>query len=1621
MFIRSKTDPASSENGLSAFLPPVRAWFEETFGQPTPPQAQGWPAIQRGEHTLILAPTGSGKTLAAFLWGIDQLYRELTAQQGAAPPPGEEKRTVGDQDTSGIRLVYISPLKALNNDIHRNLRLPLAGIRRQADELGLDLPPIRVAVRSGDTPQRERQAMLRQPPHILITTPESFYLLLTSPKARDMFRTVRTVIVDEIHTLAGNKRGVHLSLSLERLQHLAAQPIQRLGLSATIQPLDEVAHFLGGSEWQGQGAGELSEARALQPRPVTIINAAYKKALDLQVVTVVDDLGTNRRPELPGGSIWPSVIPRVLQLIRQHQTTLVFTNNRRLAERTADRLNEQIAAEAAGKPSGLIEGGVVKGIGIMAAGSGAHGSPIRVHHGSMSKETRLDLERRLKAGELPALVGTSSLELGIDIGAIDLIVQLQSPKSVAQGLQRVGRSGHLVGQTSKGRIFPLHREDAVEAAAIAGGMLRGEVEPTHTPHQPLDVLAQQIVAMVSVETWNVEALFDLLRCACPYNHLTWRAFQATLEMLAGRYPSQTYRELRPRLAWDHVNNKLAALPGSRLLALTNGGTIPDTGSFGAYLSDGKTKLGELDEEFVFETRIGDTLMLGSQVWRVIDLTDDRVVVAAAPGATPRMPFWRGDFPWRPYELGQQVGAFRRTVAGRLERIRQELNLRDFGEIRGKRDTAAVAGLLAWLGENYALDARSAWLVVDYLAGQLDHTGAVSSDRTILVEAFHDALGDPRLVIHSPFGGRVNGPWGLALAGALRERTGIEIEVQTNDDGILLRLLDAEADAPQHVGRRAAEFPLDLVTELGPAEARERILRELPESAVFGARFRQNAARALLLPGLGRGKRTPFWLQRLRARDLLQVVRHLDDFPIVAETYRDCLQDVLDLPHLEQVLAAIQQGEIQVVVVESVTPSPVAQSLLWDFVNVHMYEGDTPRAEQQLQTLAVNRDLLQDLLKDIALDELLRPEAIGAIRDQLQHTAPTTWARTVEELAVLLQQMGDLSSSEIAQRTTVDPADWIAHLAGENRIVRLAIPTARGPEQRWVAAEYQPEYAAAFGLAGAHTPAIAADDGCRRILQRFLSQAGPVTLEAIRARYAFPENWLQAELDRLIEARMLVHGHFTPQPEVTEAAPLPEAEFVDRHTLEQIHRRTLHILRQEVQPVPFTVYADFLARWQHVHPEERLAGEGALIQVLQQLRAAPVVGRIWERDVLPLRLVHYQAAELDALCQGGEVVWVGSGGSDPRWGRVRFLFRGEGNVYLEPAPQDLSAFDDQAQTVYSFLKSEGAVFFADVCSALELETATVEAALIELVMAGLVTNDSLEAMRQIVLEGKPQPQARKPFSALEEELARRRQELGLGTRPGLRRPERARYRAAKRRVRQRLEQENESRWVGRWTPVHRFGVLGKAVPLAEQVARQARLLLARYGVVTRECLDNETGAWDWSLVFQQLQRLEMRGEVRRGYFVQGLPGVQFALPDVVERLRSIRDDQEDSEPVVMNACDPANLYGPTRADAPDGGPQTVQGEPLTFARVPSTWLVHHRGLPVLIAGDSGANLTTAQAVDEGLVQRALQALLNHLARFEYHVAVETWNGEPILESPGQPLLEAVGFRRHYPAMVWEASF
>ncbi len=1591
------TEPLSP---LDSFLPAIQRWFRTTFGEPTPPQAMGWPAIQRGEHTLILSPTGSGKTLAAFLWGIDQLYRE-ESERGAGQAEREE----------GVQVLYVSPLKALNNDVERNLRAPLAGIRHAAEEEGTPLPRLDVLVRTGDTPQSVRQRMAKHPPHILITTPESLYLILTSPIARDMFRTVRTVIVDEIHTLVGNKRGVHLALSLERAVELAGRPVQRIGLSATQRPLDEVARFLGGYEEQDLGAQSIervgskragSEGPERVPRPVTIVDAGMIKPMDLKVITAVDDFS-----QLPGGSIWPAVIPQIMDRIETHHTTLLFANSRRQAERAADRLNELWLARQAGEPGGpeaLAEGGVAKALGFQ--GTGAVAGPFRAHHGSVSRETRLQLERALKDGSLPALVGTSSLELGIDIGSVDLVVQLQSPRGVARGLQRVGRSGHLVGQTSKGRFFPTHREDLLESAAIVRAMREGDVEPTHSPQNSLDVLAQQIVAMVSVQDWDAHDLFRLARRAYPYHKLTYDLYRSVLDMLSGRYPSTAFRELRPRIAWDRVHNRLAALPGSRLLAVRNGGTIPDRGSFGAYLPDRKTRLGELDEEFVFETRVGDVFTLGANTWRVLEVTENRVIVSPAPGHLPRMPFWRGDMPRRDYHLGSIYGRFRRELAARI--------------------TESEADALEWLQAEYELDLNSARNAVTYVRHQMEVLGTISSDQTVIAELFTDPLGDLRLVIHSCFGARVNSPWALALVQVFREVLGAQPEVMVSDDGILFRFLETDRDPP-----------LELIREMGPVEARERLLGELPNSAVFGAQFRMNAARALLLPAAkGSQKRTPFWLQRLRAKDLLAVAKGFEDFPIIAETYRDCLRDVLDLASLEEVLRGIQRGAIEVVLTETVVPSPVAAGLLYDLISQYMYEWDQPKAERQMQALMLGRETLAQLLDEASLPDLLRPEAVRAVDARLQHLADGTRARSPDELTTVFLALGDLSSEEAAARSEGDGAAWVEGLAAQGRLVPLEAPSGR----RYILAEQATTYGAAF--CDPEAPAQVVDDARRAVLRRVLSTHGPLSREWLLARYppeasgaawtGWTADWLDEALEALVENGEVVSGQITP-----DAAALPE--YCDRRNLERIHRETLALLRKEVEPVTIYAYADFLARWQHLHPTERLSGPGALVRLLQQMRGVPAPGIAWERDSLPLRLETFDPGELEALCERGEVVWVGSGGKDPRRARVRFLFRGEGSLFLA-APQGAAPIRSEppaaqmalglvesdlspvAAQVLDFLRAEGASFFADLQEGTDLGGEELGEALVELVMAGLVTNDTLPALRQVLAwGGEGEARGRRPLSALEAELAAWRQEQEPPAATRGRRPSRGRLYAARRAVAQRVDRASAPHWAGRWSLVHRIGVWGKELPFEERIARQARQLLQCYGIVTRQSLEGDAeGGWDWGALYPQYRLMEMRGEVRRGYFVQGLPGVQFALPEAVERLRDWTQPEAPGAEalVVLNATDPANLFGPVLSLPAESDGGETENDPARFSRIPSNYLVLLRGRPVLLLELGGERATALPDLPTVTLRRALARATEHIGRAVGRFRLSEWNGEPILESLAAPLLEEVGFRREALVYIWE---
>ena len=948
---------------LAPFTPRVREWFTRAFAYPTPAQVQAWPAISAGAHALVSAPTGSGKTLAAFLWALDRFVAE--------PPPADPKERT-------LRLVYVSPLKALGYDVERNLRAPLRGI-------GAD---VTVAVRTGDTPQRERAAMLRTPPDILITTPESLYLMLTS-QARRLFTGTQWIIVDEIHAVAQTKRGSHLAVTLERLAEQAGRDVQRIGLSATQRPLEEVARYLVGPS-----------------RECTIVDAGVRKPLDLRIHVPVESMVEPDVPieldAVPGGeatrrSIWPAIYPELLRLVREHRSTLVFVNNRRAAERIALRLNDLAAREAeeAGESPREI---------------------ARAHHGSLAREERVVIEDQLKSGLLPCLVATSSLELGIDMGAVDLVIQVESPKSVTRGLQRIGRAGHGVGEVSRGRIFPKFRADLLECAVVARRMREGLIETTVVPRNPLDVLAQQVVAIAASageEGVAVDELHALFRRTYTYSDLERRQLDNVLDMLDGRYPSAEFAELRPRVVWDRVAGTIRARSGARALAVANAGTIPDRGLFSVNLPDGR-RVGELDEEMVYEARAGQTFLLGATSWRIEQITRDRVVVTPAPGVPGAVPFWHGESVGRPgagtREPARAIGAFAR------EAVRHdEQSLRD----------------------EYDLDERAASNLLAFLRDQEAATGVVPSDRTLVAERFRDEIGDWRLCVLSPYGGRVHAAWALALSARIRDTFGLEADAIWSDDGIIVHLPDA--DEPP-----GAELVL-----VEPDEVEDLVVAELGASALFGARFRENAARSLLIPRAYPGRRTPLWQQRLKAQSLLEVARRYPQFPVILETYRECLRDVLDVPGLQDLLRKLSTREVSLVEVETQTASPFASSLLFDYVAAYMYEGDTPAAERRAVALSLDRELLRELLGQEELRDLIDPAALEQVEDDLQHRSEHLRARDADALHDVLRRVGDLTAAEAAERTE-PPAEagaWLARLEDERRAVRARL----GGEERWFAA------------------------------------------------------------------------------------------------------------------------------------------------------------------------------------------------------------------------------------------------------------------------------------------------------------------------------------------------------------------------------------------------------------------------------------------------------------------------------------------------------------------------------------------------------------------------------------------
>ena len=1473
---------------LARFHPLVRKWFKETFGKPSDPQSEGWPAIASGAHTLILAPTGTGKTLAAFLWELNELII-----RGAKEPL-----------SNAVHLLYISPLKALNNDIQRNLDRPLAELRERFAADGKDFPEIRVGVRTGDTSPSARARMIRKSPHILITTPESLNIMLTTLKGRGMFSGVRAVIVDEIHAIAGTKRGAHLALTLERLAALTETPPQRIGLSATQRPLEEVARFLGGCE-PSDGAG------SPQFRPVTIVDCGMTKEMQIAVESPVADLGN------VGGSIWPAVAPLVLKYIRASSTTLVFVNNRAQAEKIAARVNN-LAEEEIALP----------------------------YHGSLARERRFALEERLKAGSLRALITTSSLELGIDIGSVDLVIQLQSPKRVASALQRIGRAGHTLGVPSRGILVPTFRDDAVEIAAIVAAMRAGDVEPTHVVQNALDVLAQIVVAAVSVDDWKSEDLFQLVRRAYPYHQLSRAAFDEVLSMLSGKYPSDIAAELEARITWDRVNDKLIGTRASRMTAVISGGTIPDRGLYTVNLPD-RTRLGELDEEFVHESRMGDVFQLGSSTWRITAIEHDRVVVIPAPGTPARMPFWHGEYMARSLMLSHRVGALRRELAEAPSEER--------------------------LAVEYGCDAATANSLVKYIASQRAATGIVPDDRNIVIEQFRDETGAVRIVIHAAFGGRINAPWGMALAHRVREAINdTDLQVQTTDDGIMLRLPDLGMGAP-----------LQSLLGLSGAEAEQLVMEEVGSTSLFGARFRMNAARALLLPRGNPRRRMPLWLQRLKSLDLLEVVRQFPSFPILVETYREVLQDAFDMQGLKETLAEIAAGNIRIHTVQTDSPSPFAASLQFGFVMDWLYGDDTPRAEQRAALLSIDRSLLDEVMGGEGSDDITR-EAIDQTLAERRGTAPGRRARTEDELAHLLDRAGDLSVDELRARiASVEDGvrgDPLARLLETGRLVAIPLGSEATRDWHFILTETFPRYVSAFGAeslarvrgstalieedAAALVPEVLRHAALnltvarREILARFLTQSGPVTAKEIHDRYGWPREWIDARLAEWERTGKLVRGKFRRE--------VQDLEWCSRRIVEIGRRRALAALRKQVEAVELPQFAAFMQRWQHLDERDQLDGLAGTEAAIRQLYgiARPPAG--WDRDYLRARIRGYDPATLSQFAATGEPVWAGEGSYDPETGamplaRVRFFERGTGSMWL--SDENEPVLSENVKTVKTTIAEEGASFIGDIQAATGLTMLAVREAIRELVARGLVTNDTVEALREIARWKPMLPRTgNDPASWLPSDYSPSPNRRFSRARPNLRRLPKWR--------RPDRPGSAPSGWTGRWALVRRRGTMGPELPEEERAERIARQWLTRYGIVSRDWWRRERPPVSWRSIYRELKRLEFRGEVRRGYFVKGLGGAQFALPDAVEWLRAIAtEDQSAAGFIVMAASDPANVYSLSL--------ELIERDPLSRPRGSGALLVSRGGRVAIAVEARGKRFTVADWLSPEDAAAAKKALVEHL--------------------------------------------
>ncbi len=1467
---------ASAERALGLFHPVTAQWFRAVFDGPTAPQMEGWPAIARGESTLILAPTGTGKTLTAFLWCLDRLMLGTDAAAAA-----------------GCRVVYISPLKALAADVERNLRSPLQGIANMAKREGVAVRTPEISVRTGDTPAKERARFRKHPGDILITTPESLYLLLTS-EAGESLRSVETVIIDEIHALVPTKRGAHMALSLERLEAMvraddSGRRLQRIGLSATQRPLEEVARFLGGAdgaeparlaepqaalpapaatddaaanaallEVAGGGASTVAEAEAkadaasgVRFRPVTVVNAGAKKVLDLKVEVPVEDMARlGEIQDLPSGpasqgpkrtSIWQSIHPRLLEIIRGRTSTLVFVNARRVAERLAGALNELAEEQIA-----------------------------RAHHGSLAAAQRTEIEELLKAGKIKALVCTSSLELGIDMGAVDLVIQIEAPPSVASGMQRIGRAGHQVGAPSNGIIFPKYRADLIACAAVTKAMHEGHVESTRFLRNPIDVLAQQIAAIIAHPPLNLvdaerrskrsdeeamapgigyDALLAILRSSAPFAGMSVAVFEGVLDMLAGRYPSDEFAELRPRVTWDRQRNWLTPRGGIKRIAILNGGTIPDRGTYGVFLAGQHAKpirVGELDEEMVFEQRTGDTFILGASTWRVEEITHDRVLVSPAPGDAGKMPFWHGDQAGRPIEFGRRIGALVR-------------------ELREAPRSVALTTLI----KSHDLEQGAAENALRYLADQELAAGYVPDDRTIVIERVRDELGDWRVCCLTPFGSRIHAPWAMAVTAKLRANGGADVETMWSEDGFCLRFPESDT------------APDTDVLLLEPEEAAELVLRQLGSTALFAAKFRESAARALLLPRRRADGRTPLWQQRKRSYDLLSVASRYPSFPILLEAYRECLRDVFDMPALMETLRAIGNRSLRVHTVDSRTPSPFASALLFSYVANYIYDGDAPLAERRAQALSIDQDQLRELMGDSDLRELLDLSAIEETEEQLQCTAESYRARSMDGVHDLLLRLGDLTRKELRARCVSDEvAEAADRLIRARRVLEVGI----AGERRLIAVEDAGRLRDAVGVPlppGLPTAFLTTvPDAMLDVVRRYARTHGPFVTKDVAERYGLATESVEAVLQRLVGMGRVQEGGFRPGG--------LNREWIEVEVLRAVRRKSLARLRKEVEPVEQRVLARLFTRWQGVVTPRR--GLDALLDVIENLQGAPVPASILETEILPARLLGYKSADLDMLIGAGEVVWVGLEPVGERDGRIGLYLAEKLPVLWPPVRPEREPLREKEQEVLAWLRTRGASFFQELHDGVGggYPGETIEA-LWSLIWRGMVTNDGMAALRAYG-------------------------ERATGSTAKNGRP------AAKRVHNQagfRSRRTTPPTVQGRWALQATSFVTEeeRAKRGTEWSHAEAQQLLARYGVVFRETAQAEGLVGGFSAVYDVLKAMEESGRIRRGFFAADLGATQFAMPAAVDLLRSLRGGamggtttDDGPEMVQLAATDPANPYG-----------------------------------------------------------------------------------------------------------------